>query len=52
MSVYQDVRTVFEFLRRRKLWWLAPLVLLLLLLGVVIVLAEGSSLAPLIYTIF
>jgi Family of unknown function (DUF5989) len=52
MSLFKDVRTVFEFLRRRKLWWFAPLLLVLLLLGVVIVLAEGSSLAPLIYTIF
>jgi hypothetical protein len=42
----------WEFLRVRKKFWLAPIVLFLLLLGLLIVLTEGSALAPFIYTLF
>jgi hypothetical protein len=40
------------FLRIRKKWWLAPIVLLLLMLGLILVLTEGSALAPFIYSLF
>lgn len=40
------------FLREEKKWWLAPLVLLLLGISAVIIFAEGSAIAPFIYTIF
>ena len=40
------------FLKEEKKWWLAPLVVVLLGLGVVIVAAEGSAIAPFIYSIF
>ncbi len=40
------------FIKEEKKWWLAPLLLVLLSLGAVIVFAEGSALAPFIYTIF
>jgi hypothetical protein len=39
-------------MRVRKKLWLLPLVLVLLLVGLVIALAQGSALAPFIYTIF
>jgi len=39
-------------MRVRKKFWLAPIIIVLLLLGVLIVLAEGSAVAPFIYTIF
>lgn len=42
----------WDFLKVRKKWWLAPVVLALLLLGALIVLSEGSAVAPFIYTIF
>lgn len=42
----------WDFLKVRKKWWLAPIVLVLLLLGALIVLTEGSAVAPFIYTIF
>ena len=42
----------WAFMRVRKKWWLAPIVALLLLLGLLIVLTQGSALAPFIYTIF
>ena len=43
---------VWDFLIVRKKWWLAPIVLWLLLLSLVIVLSEGSAVAPFIYAIF
>jgi hypothetical protein len=46
------VAEYFTFLRQHKKWWVAPIVILLLLLGVLLVVTQGSPLAPLIYTIF
>ena len=42
----------FLFLKEEKKWWLAPLITVLLLLSAVILFAEGSAIAPFIYTIF
>ena len=42
----------WSFLRVRKKWWLAPIVVLLLTLGLILVVAEGSALAPFIYSLF
>jgi Family of unknown function (DUF5989) len=42
----------WAFLRVRKKWWLAPIVLVLGLFGALIVLTQGSAVAPFIYTIF
>jgi len=42
----------FGFLRARKKWWLAPIVILLVLLGTLIILTEGSAVAPFIYALF
>jgi len=36
----------------RKRWWLLPIIVVLLLVGALLVFAEGSVLAPFIYTIF
>lgn len=46
------VREFWSFLRVRKKWWIAPIVLLLLMLGLILVLTEGSALAPFIYSLF
>ena len=46
------VAEFWEFLRYRKKYWLLPIVMMLLLLGLLIVLTQGSALAPFIYTIF
>lgn len=43
---------LWAFMRERKKFWLAPIIIVLLLLGVLIVLAEGTAVAPLIYTLF
>jgi uncharacterized protein DUF5989 len=43
---------LWAFMKVRKKWWLLPILLLLLLLGALLVFAQGSVLAPFIYTIF
>jgi hypothetical protein len=42
----------WDFLKTSKKWWLAPIVLIMLLMGLLIVLTEGSAVAPFIYTLF
>jgi len=42
----------FEFLKVRKKYWLLPILLVLVLFGGLIVLSQGSAVAPFIYTIF
>jgi hypothetical protein len=39
-------------MKARKKWWLLPIVITLVLLGTLIVLTEGSAIAPFIYTLF
>ena len=46
------VAEYLAFLRQHKKWWMVPIVILLLLLGALLVVTQGSPLAPLIYTIF
>ncbi|MEO2123509.1 MAG: DUF5989 family protein [bacterium] len=46
------LKDLWDFMRMRKKFWLAPIIIVLLLLGLLIVLAEGSAIAPFIYTIF
>jgi len=40
------------FLKVRKKWWLLPIIVVMVLLGSLLVFAQGSALAPFIYTIF
>ncbi|MDX1960481.1 MAG: DUF5989 family protein [Leptospiraceae bacterium] len=43
---------LWDFLKARKKFWLAPIIILLLLLGALLVFAQGSAIAPFIYTLF
>lgn len=43
---------LWDFMRERKKFWLAPIIIMLLMLGALIVLSEGSAVAPFIYTLF
>lgn len=52
MSKISVVSELWEFLKVRKKWWLAPILVFLLLLGGLIILTQGSALAPFIYAIF
>lgn len=40
------------FLRTRQKWWIAPVLILLLIIGLILVLTEGSALAPFVYSLF
>jgi hypothetical protein len=46
------LKELFRFLRARKKLWLAPIILIMVALGGLLVIAEGSVLAPFIYTLF
>ncbi len=46
------LREFFYFLKIRKKYWLYPIILILLIFGILIVLSQGTALAPFIYTIF
>jgi len=52
MSKLSLLSELWQFLRVRKKWWLAPILIFLLLLGGLIILTQGSALAPFIYAIF
>ena len=46
------IKEFLEFLAERKKYWLFPIIIVLALFGVLIVLSQGSAVAPFIYTIF
>lgn len=46
------LKELWAFMKVRKKFWLAPIILVMLGLGVLIVLAQGSAVAPFIYTLF
>jgi hypothetical protein len=43
---------LWAFMRVRKKWWLSPIVIMLALLGLLVILTQGSAVAPFIYTLF
>ena len=45
-------REFFAYLGARKKWWLLPILLVLLLFGGLLILAQGSAVAPFVYTVF
>src|SRR5262245_7603224 len=45
-------RELWAYMKVRKKWWLAPILIVLFLVGLLLVFAQGSALAPFIYTIF
>lgn len=46
------LKDLWAFMRERKKFWLAPIILVMLLLGGLIVISQGSAVAPFIYTLF
>jgi hypothetical protein len=52
MSKFSVVREMIAFLVEEKKYWLLPLVIVLVLIGLLLVFAQGSALAPFIYTLF
>lgn len=46
------IKELWAYMRIRKKWWLIPIIVVMLLVGSLLVFAQGSALAPFIYTIF
>jgi hypothetical protein len=46
------VMELWSFMRERKKFWLLPILMVVLLFGALIVLTQGSAVAPFIYTLF
>jgi hypothetical protein len=49
LDLFKDL---WGFMKERKKFWLMPIILMLVLLGGLLVLAQGSAIAPFIYTLF
>ncbi|WP_353091149.1 DUF5989 family protein [Synechococcus lacustris] len=52
MAIFELLADAWGFLNERKKFWLLPLIVTLVLLGGLVVLTQGSALAPFIYTLF
>jgi len=52
MSGTSLTQELWMFMRARKKWWLLPVIAVMLVVGFLLVFAQGSALAPFIYTIF
>jgi hypothetical protein len=48
----QFIRELLQFLKVRKKFWLLPIIIVMLVFGGLIILAQGSAVAPFIYTLF
>ena len=46
------LKELWRYMRTRKKYWLIPILLVMVILGGLIVLAQGSAVAPFIYTLF
>jgi hypothetical protein len=46
------ISELWAFMRVRKKFWLLPIIMVMLLIGALLIFAQGSALAPFIYTIF
>jgi hypothetical protein len=46
------LKDLWAFMRERKKFWMAPVIIVMVLLGALIVLSQGSAVAPFIYTLF
>lgn len=45
-------RDLLSFFWKERMWWLTPMIIILLLLGALMIFAQGSAVAPFIYTLF
>jgi hypothetical protein len=46
------LKELWSFMKARKKFWLLPIIIIMLLLGGLLILAQGSAVAPFIYTLF
>ena len=53
MQAFFDlVKDIWDFMKVRKKYWLAPLIITIVMMGALIIFAQGSVVAPFIYSIF
>lgn len=52
MKMSSKLGMIWGFLKVRKKWWLTPVILFLLLISLLVVLSQGSAVAPFIYALF
>ena len=50
--MFELMKDLWAFMRERKKYWLAPIIVVMVLLGGLIIFAQGSAVAPFIYTLF
>jgi hypothetical protein len=50
--MFDLLKDLWAFMRERKKFWLLPIVIVLVLLGGLLIIAQGSAIAPFIYTLF
>jgi hypothetical protein len=50
--MFELLKDLWSFMKERKKFWLAPIIVVMLLLGGLLILAQGSTVAPFIYTLF
>jgi len=50
--MFSFIAELWQFLKVRKKFWLLPIIVVMLLLGGLLILAQGSAVAPFIYTLF
>lgn len=46
------LQELWSFVRARKRFWLLPIIIMMVLFGALLILAQGSAIAPFIYTLF
>lgn len=46
------LKEILAFIRARKKYWMIPILVMMVILGFLIVMAQGSAVAPFIYTLF
>jgi len=52
MSKLSIMSEFWEFMKVRKKWWLTPIIVFLVVFGALLILTEGSAIAPFIYALF
>ena len=52
MAKSRVLKEFWAFLREQKKYWIAPIVLVLIVFGILLIFAQGSAVAPFIYTLF
>jgi hypothetical protein len=52
MSKLSILKELWLYLKVRKKWWLSPIIIFLIFLGALIIVTEGTSVAPFIYALF